>query len=203
MTNSKIYKLETWEIVLILSSIALLIVSPCYKNDVFIISTLIGTATCILTAILILYFQRVHRKLGLYSYYKTITGKYIRIDIGQDNTGGIENTDIKDKNIGLEIDLTYEGENKFKAIIQYWKHEGAEALATLEFNETNKMIASGTYKYYKGQSFAGHFGSLQLFLLDHEPHKVYARYHHVFPRQVEYNPDNNRGWEIWERKNIS
>lgn len=203
MTNLKIFKLEIWEIISILISFGLLIVSSYYKNDVFLISTLIGTATCILTAILILYFQRIHRKLGLYSYYKLIADKYIRIGIGQDNTGGTENTDIRDNNIGLEIDLTYEGENKFRALIQYWKHEGAEALATLEFNETNKMIASGTYKYYKGQSFLNHFGSLQLFLLDNEPNRIYVRYHHVFPRHVAYNPDNNRGWEIWERKNIS
>lgn len=194
------YKLEFWEVGFILFSIILLVISPSYKDDSFIISTLVGTATCILTAIFIFYFQRIHRNLKLYFYYKPISGKYIRIDIGQDNTGSIENTYMKEKNINLEIDLIYQGENKFQAIIQYWKHENAEALSTVEFNETNKMIASGTYKYIKGESFINHFGSIELFLLENEPNKIYVRYHHVFPRVLEYNPDNNRGWEVWERK---
>ena len=58
------------------------------------------------------------------------------------------------------------------------------------------MIASGTYKYFKGKKFANHFGSLQLFLLENESNRIYVKYHHVFPREVEFNPDNNRGWEI-------
>jgi hypothetical protein len=202
MKYPKIYRLDLWEVILISLSIGLLIVSY-YCKDNFTISTLIGTSTCILTAILILYFQRIHRKLALYSYYNPISGKYIRIDIGQDNTGGVENTDIREKNVNLEINIAYLGENKFSATIQYWKHENAEALSSFEFSETNKMIASGTYKYTKGQSFTNHFGSLTLFLLENEPNRIHVRYHHVFPRQTDYNPDNNRGWEIWERESTA
>jgi hypothetical protein len=74
------------------------------------------------------------------------------------------------------------------------------AISTFEFNETNKMIGSGTYIYTAGESFIGHFGSFEIFLLETQPNRIYVRYQHVFPRDPEFNPDNNRGWEIWKRK---
>jgi len=203
MNKYKSFIPKLWEFIFLTLSIYLLVIAKPFKEDSYLLSVLSGTATCIMTAILILYIQRTSKAIQLLKYYSKIEDTYVRIDMGQDNTGGLEITDIKNKNLNLEIVLIYQGDNKFKAVIQYWKNENAEAISTFEFNETNKMIGSGTYKYIKGKSFSNHFGSMQIFLLEDEPNRIYIRYQHVFPREVEYNPDNNRGWEIWERKNRS
>ncbi len=193
-----VYRIELWELIWIIISIMILFGSKCFSNDSFIFSTLIGIATCIITAILILYFQRIQRNRGLYNYYIPISGKYTRTDIGQDNTN--EN-DIKEQNINLIISLEYLGENKFKADIEYWKNDNAKAIGFIEFNDTNKLIASGTYKYYQGQKFTNHFGTLDVFRFNEQPNRLYVKYQHIFPREIGNNPDNNRGWKIWDKNN--
>lgn len=203
MIRFKIFIPKLWEIFLFGLSVYLLIIAKPQVNDNFSFSVLSGTATCIMTAISILYIQRVTRSFKLLWYYSKIEDNYIRIDIGQDNSTGTQNDFIREKNLNLEINLTYEGENKFSAQIQYWKHENAAAEATFEFSETNKVIGTGIYKYISGQSFLNHFGSYQIFILENEPDNIYVRYQHVFPREMHNNPDNNRGWEIWKRKNSS
>jgi len=144
MKISKIYNLDLWEIILLIVSAASVVISYFCKHNTFLLSTLIGGGTCIITAILILYFQRIHRGLKLYSYYKPICGKYIRTDIGQDNTPIEKSVRLKEQNIGLHIDFTYLGENKFHADIEFWKDENAKARAIVEFSETNRLVASGT-----------------------------------------------------------
>ena len=174
--------------------------SDSYNKHPVLFSSLIGLSTCVITAIIVLYLQRLYRNKKLLNYYLKISGEYIRTDIGQDNTPTERLADIKKQNIGLIIVLSYQSENSFCVDISYWKDDIAKAYSIIEFNETNKVMASGTYKYYQGDNFKDHFGTLELFRFGQDSNILYVKYQHIFPRTTEYNPDNNRGWEIWEKK---
>ena len=178
----------------------LLLIAKPYTENSYLLSFLSGTSTCIITAILILYIQRTTTACKLLKYYRHLEGTYIRHDIGQDNSSTEENENIKANNVGLEILVFYNGGHSFLANANYWEKEKAEATIAFEFNDTNNKIASGTYKYVKGQSVLNDFGSYKLYILENEQDKIYLRYQHVFPRESKNNPDANRGWEVWQKK---
>jgi len=126
-----------------------------------------------------------------------IAGHYRRTDIGQDNTPDLE--DIRLGNNNLPIEIRYLGENSFEIEASYWKELGCIVEAHLEFVESNKMMATGRYRYIDGCSFSGHFGTYTVYRVQEDDSKLLVLYQHVFPRRNEHNPDANRGWEIWEK----
>jgi len=204
-------KLEGWEITVIGISIIVLIIITSFElicscltsRYPVIFSILVGLSTGILSALTIFYAQRWYRDKKLFDFYSKIEGLYKRINIGQDNTGEAECENMRSQNNDLEIKLSYKGENIFTIDAKYWKHENASVNATIEFNESNKMVANGYYHYVSGKSFLGHFGRYTIYFnYKEDNNKILALYHHLFPRDLIYNPDNNRGWEVWEKQPI-
>src|SRR3989338_9497634 len=202
MGNKKFEKWEKWVLGIFLSALILIMpldnVNCLYESYPIFISSVIGLTSCIASALGIVFLQSWHQRKLLDEHYSKISGNYIRKDIGQDNTTTENNSNIIEQNIGLKIVLTHhQGEHGFDLEIEYWKNEDARAHGTIEFNETNKIVGSGIYKYYQGDSYKGNFGTMKLFCF--EPNKIHVKYQHVFPRKPSDNPDNNRGWEIWEK----
>jgi hypothetical protein len=127
-------------------------------------------------------------------------GCYIRTDIGQDN---IQNNDyMKAQNVGLHIHITYLGGHEFSMELEYWKNENAKAKGFIEFNPKDKKSASGYYRYTEGKSFTGEFNHYDKVELswDESKKEMIVIYRHQHPRTIPFNPDNNRGWEIWQKK---
>jgi hypothetical protein len=60
--------------------------------------------------------------------------------------------------------------------------------------------AYGPYRYIAGASYVGHQGIYKIYRLEEDKTKLLVLYHHLFPRKPEYNPDNNKGWEIWQKQ---
>ena len=105
---------------------------------------------------------------------------------------------LQEDNRKLPILLTYEGENTFTILADYWYSMNCKVKATVEFSETNKAFADGRYIYTEGK-FKGHFGTYRIYRFNEDDNKLLVLYQHIFPRENEFNPDNNRGWEIWEK----
>lgn len=179
-------------------------------------SIITGLLIGIITTILILFFQRKHRQGELSKYYLQISGTYIRLDIGQDNTpttidnsGEIlhpseirkGNLSIQEDNRKLPITLTYAGGNTFTILAEYWWSLKCKVKATVEFSETNRAFADGRYLYIEG-TYKGHFGTYRIFRFNEDDNKLLVLYQHIYPRSIEFNPDNNRGWEIWEKTTL-
>lgn len=175
---------------------------PCFTDRyalTFSIAT--GLFTGIISAIAILYFQEKHYESKINHYYSDIAGHYKRTDIGQDNAGDTEIQDMKSKNLNLDIYLTHvKATHSLKFTADYWKHENAKVEGTIEFNEKNGTTASGRYRYTAGASFIGHSGTYKIYRLEEDKTKLLVQFHHLFPRRLENNPDNNRGWEIWQKQ---
>ena len=203
-----IYKLKLWETIFLVSSIlGLLLImlldsisTDFYKYYPLTLSSLIGLTSCIITAIGIVYIQKIDRNRKLFNHYIKIEGPYIRVDMGQDNTLPEKLDYLEKENIGLAITLTYVGENRFTADIEYWKSDSGRVTGIIEFNESNKLLASGTYKYYQGGNrFKDHFGKFDIFRFEDNANLIYVKYQHVFPRKSPQSPDENRGWEVWQK----
>ncbi len=47
----------------------------------------------------------------------------------------------------FQWELTYEGENAFSVTVNYWKSEKAVVKEHIKFIESNKMVATGRYRY--------------------------------------------------------
>ncbi len=165
------------------------------------ISVFVGLSTGIVSAVFVLYFQRLNKQQDLLKYYSKIEGDYKRIDMGQDNTGDKENGGMVEQNCGLSIKIKYLGENAFSVAAEYWKDNNAQVTALIEFNETNKMVAHGRYHYINDGEFKGHFGTYTVYRFEENDNKLLVLFHHVFPRKLANNPDSNKGWEIWEKAN--
>ena len=131
MNKLRIYKPEHWELMWFIGSLTFLLFllipeflnSDSYNKHPVLFSSLIGLSTCVITAIIVLYLQRLYRNKKLLNYYLKISGEYIRTDIGQDNTPTERLADIKKQNIGLIIVLSYQSENSFCVDISYWKDD--------------------------------------------------------------------------------
>lgn len=214
--------LQNWERdLIIICSIFLIAIIPIELFCDFItarfaviFSIITGLLIGIITTILILYFQRKHRQEELLDYYKKIEGDYIRFDIGQDNTPkstvislhdiphpseiNKPNPSLQEDNRKLPISLTYEGENTFTILADYWYSLKCKVKATVEFSETNKVYAQGRYLYSEGK-FKDHFGTYKIYRFDEDDNKLLVLYQHIYPRENEFNPDANRGWEIWQK----
>jgi len=198
--------IEKWERIGILVSVAILIIvgliEVCAKcltaNYPTIISIVSGLASGFIATIIVLYFERKHEQQKLMKFYSKYEGSYTRIDIGQDNTSDTDSTNMKHDNIGLEIQVTYQGGHEFSLIINYWKSEMARAKGFVEFNPKDKQSAKGTYRYTQGEKYKGHYGRLEL-SWDENQNEMIVFYHHQYPRQTPFNPDNNRGWEVWKK----
>ncbi|MCC7303743.1 MAG: hypothetical protein IT233_13970 [Bacteroidia bacterium] len=97
--------------------------------------------------------------------------------------------------------MTYLGGHEFSLDINYWKSENAKAKGFVEFNPRDKKSAKGNYRYTQGRNYIGqetHFGQLQLSWDDNKKEMI-VFYHHQYPRKIPFNPDNNRGWEVWTK----
>jgi hypothetical protein len=162
-------------------------------------SILTGIFSGILSAIALLYFQEQHYVRQVNKYYDDIAGKYIRVDIGQDNSGDVVINNMKEQNVGLSIVLTHiKGTHSLRFIANYWENDGALVEGNVEFNEKNGTTAFGRYRYTKG-GMLGHSGTYKIYRLEEDNTKLLIQFHHLFPRLLENNPDANRGWEIWQK----
>ncbi|MBK8498868.1 MAG: hypothetical protein IPL52_08635 [Flavobacteriales bacterium] len=104
------------------------------------------------------------------------------------------------QNIDLEVHLHYLEGNGFRIDANYWKNLDCKVEAHVEFVESNKMVATGRYRYLDGSAYSGHFGTYTVYRFQEDDNKLLVLYQHVFPRRTDNNPDANRGWEIWERR---
>ncbi len=213
---------QNWELdLIIICSILLIIILPieffceCITARFPVLfSVITGLLIGIITTILILYFQRRHRQEELSKHYRKIEGNYIRFDIGQDNTpkSDVKSLDdiphpseinkdrltIQEDNRKLPIVITYEGENTFTILADYWYSLKCKVKATVEFSETNKLYAHGRYLYIEGK-LKGNFGTYTIYRFDEDDNKLLVLYQHIYPREDIDNPDKNRGWEIWQK----
>lgn len=203
--------IETWErIGFIASAITLIIIGileildNCFiLNYPTITSIITGLASGIIATIIVLYFERKHERNKLRDYYLKYEGFYKRVDIGQDNTTDLDLKGMRDENIGLFIQLNYIGGHEFSLNIEYWKSENAKAKGFIEFNPKDKTSATGYYRYTQGKSYTGEFNHLDRIELswDESKKEMIVIYRHLHPRKIPFNPDNNRGWEIWAKTN--
>ena len=166
-----------------------------------LLSVAVELSCGLIGAVIILVLQRMHRKRELESQYLGIAGPYVRKDIGQDNTPEGNLDAMQKENVGLEIELRYLGGNAFGITANYWKSGGCVVEAHVEFIESNKMVATGRYRYEPktGCDCSGDFGTYTVYRVQEDDRKLLVLYQHVFPRKQAKNPDANRGWEIWER----
>lgn len=185
--------------------------TECYPTIISIITGLTGG---FIATILVLYFERKHRKNTLSKIYGSISGTYIRFDIGQDNTPKstitnfeeiphpseikTHNPSLQDDNRKLPIEIKYLGENSFSIKADYWYSKKCKVEGIIEFNELNKSIAHGRYLHTDG-AYKGHFGTYVIYKFHEADNKLLVLYQHVYPRETDFNPDLNRGWEIWQK----
>jgi hypothetical protein len=203
MKNSIIIK---WEIMgLIISCLILFIAclfelfAACWiKNYPIITSIVTGLACGFIATIIVLYIERRYEKKKLQEYYLKYEGFYKRTDIGQDNTAESDLINVRNENNDLTVKMTYLGQHEFSLLIDYWKSENAQAKGIVEFNPNDKQSGKGNYRYIAGKSYEGHFGSLEL-NWDENNKQMIVIYRHQYPREIPFNPDNNRGWEVWTK----
>lgn len=165
-------------------------------------SGVLGLASGVVGTIIVIWLQRWHSVAELGKQYRPLAGAYRRFDIGQDNTpdGSLDN--IRARNNDLPINLHYVGGSAFRIDARYWNDLGCQVEAHIEFVESNRMVATGRYRYLEGCEFSGHFGTYTVYRMQEDDNRLLVLYHHVFPRMNINNPDANRGWEIWERAGI-
>jgi hypothetical protein len=197
--------IKNWEfnIVLISSAIMLLLILLEFAEVISINSYPItnsivaGLAGSFISTIIVLYFERKHNRTSLKNTFLKYDGIYNRIDIGQDNTPEIELNLQKTDNIGLSINMSYKGGHEFMVNIEYWKSKDCKAIAFIEFNNHDKTTARGNYRYTQGE-YKGHYGNLEL-SWDENQNEMIVFYQHKYPRIAEFDPDRNRGWEVWKK----
>lgn len=203
--------IEKWERHGLIISGAILLVAgilevfaKCWiTNYPTIISIITGLAGGFIATIIVLYLERKHECKKLCDYYIKYEGCYLRTDIGQDNT--IDNEGMRKDNIGLHIQMTYIGGHEFSLDLEYWRSENAKAKGFIEFNPKDKKSASGYYRYTEGKSYTGEFNHYNRVELswDEPKNEMIVIYRHQHPRKIPFNPDNNRGWEIWAKTNTN
>jgi hypothetical protein len=167
-----------------------------------IFSIITGLAGGVIATILVLYLERKHELNRLFKYYSKYHGCYERIEMGQDNTSDENLIPQRSDNIGLLISMAYQGGHEFSLNINYWKSENAIAVGFVEFNPKDKKSGKGNYRYTQGVSFNGHYGKLEL-SWNESKNEMLVFYHHQYPRTLPFNPDNNRGWEVWKKTEFS
>jgi hypothetical protein len=203
--------IEKWERIGLIISAAILfaagfieIFTKCLTtNYPTTVSIITGLAGGVIATIIVLYFERKHEQTKLQDYYFKYDGYYKRTDMGQDNTPDTDLVGMRNENNGLDIKMTYLGGHEFSLLINYWKSENAKAKGFIEFNPKDKQSARGNYRYIEGDSYVGefsHYGQLEL-NWDENKKEMIVIYHHQHPRKIPFNPDNNRGWEIWKKTN--
>lgn len=203
MKNSIIF---TWEIIGLIISFLILVIAcalefsaDCWiRNHPTIISIVTGLACGFIATIIVLVIDRQYEKKKLQQYYLKYAGFYKRTDIGQDNTAESDLDNTRNENIGLTINMAYLGQHEFSVLIDYWKSENARAKGIVEFNPNDKQSGKGNYRYIAGTNYEGHFGSLEL-NWDENNKQMIVIYRHQYPRKIPFNPDNNRGWEVWTK----
>ena len=178
-----------------------------------IMTRLAGAA---IATVLVLIIQRLHKRSELEKYFKKISGSYIRIDIAQDNVEksplaqespneilhpsnfDSEYLDIhfQQNNVGLSIDFEYTGGYQFLIEAEYFYNMDGKVHATIDFSKANKSVGTGRYLHVQGR-FKGHFGTFTIYQLPDDHDKLLVLYQHIHPREISWNPDENKGWEIW------
>jgi len=198
----------TWEITGLIISVLILIIAGlieiyanCWIKNIPTIATIItGLACGFIATIIVLYIERKYEKKNLQKYYLKYEGTYVRTDIGQDNTDESNLVNMRNENNGLLINMTYLGQHEFSVLIHYWKSENAQAKGIVAFNPNDRQSGKGNYRYNAGKIYEGHFGSLEL-NWDENNKQMIVIYRHQYPREIPFNPDNNRGWEVWTKTN--
>lgn len=198
--------IEKWElrgliisILILLTAFILEIFAKCLTTSYpTIISIITGLAGGFIATIIVLYFERKHGQNELHKYFSKYQGCYERIEMGQDNTTDENLIGLRKENIGLFISITYEGGHEFLIDINYWKSDNAKAKGFAEFNPKDKKSGKGNYRYIQGENYINQYGKLEL-SWDENKNEMLVFYHHQFPRTLPFNPDNNRGWEVWKK----
>jgi len=167
-----------------------------YSGILGLVSGVIGTVT-------VFWLQRWRRAVELHARYHPLAGTYTRKDIGQDNAEERELQRMQTENNGLQVELIYDGQNAFTVTASYWKSVGAVVKARLEFIDSNKMVATGRYRYIEGKELIGHFGTYTVYRADENGTELLVQYQHLFPRSNDTKPDSNRGWEVWSKSILS
>jgi hypothetical protein len=204
----RISNIEKWEIKwLFYSAVMCLIVvfleqmfSLFSKEHAIFFSIITGIPSGIIGTIFIFYLQRRHINSEVNKYFETLPGTYTRIAIGQDNTPDDNLEEMRSDNIGLNMSISKISEDKFSYQLktEYWRSSDAIALINVTFTNENRTVANGKYEYIQGDNFNGHMGSYQVHW-ERKSNKLICFYHHLFPRDLQFNPDNNRGWEVWKK----
>jgi len=170
------------------------------KDHPTIMSSVTGLACGFIATIIVLYLERNYEKTKLQKYYLKYSGTYIRTDIGQDNTVESNLVDMRKENLDCAINISYVGGHEFSLIINYWKTKKAQARGFVEFNPKDKKSGKGNYRYVIGEGYIGQFGVLEL-NWDEIKEEMIVIYRHQYPREIPFNPDANRGWEVWKKMN--
>ncbi len=197
--------IEKWERIGLIISILILITAALielFANCIIasyptMVSIITGLAGGFVATILVLYLERKHEQNRLKRYYSKYHGCYRRIEMGQDNTTDENLIDQRTDNIGLLISMNYQGGHEFLLDINYWKSKNAKAIGFVEFNPKDKKSGKGNYRYIQGEGYIGQYGKLEL-SWDENRNEMLVFYHHQYPRTLPFNPDNNRGWEVWK-----
>lgn len=107
---------------------------------------------------------------------------------------------MHNSNVDLPIDIRHiAGTNSIDITADYWKNDGAQVKAIVEFNEANRLIGDGVYRYVKGETYVrdGHMGTYKIF--NTQDGQLLVQYQHIYPRGQKYNPDENKGWQVWTK----
>lgn len=174
-----------------------------YLNDhTQLTSIIVGLGGGIIGAIFLVWIQRKNEHKAYKKYYSQISDRYVRVDIGQDDTPESDQENIRVQNIGLRISISHIEKNTIELEAEYWKNDKAKIKAIIEFVESNRHTGIGRYWYIEGDTYRdrNHMGEMILYRNRENDNQIIVRYHHIFPRQNENNPEKNHGWEIWERE---
>lgn len=159
------------------------------------VSIIAGLASGIIATIFVFYLQRMFHEKELKTILIRHQGHYVRTGMGQDNNTIEDDRHITYPNIEKDVFLHYLGNGNFKVETSYWdsKVEGS-----LTFDPKDLTTGAGKYKYIQGD-LKGLFGS---YIVNYDQHydRLIVFYQHLFPRDANNKPDENRGWEIWEKK---
>lgn len=188
-------------IVLIIISLTEIMSSQEPKDYSLSISIIAELGCSVIATIIVLYFQRLHESRVLHNRYESYIGTYQRIDIGRDNAAEDEINFMKSKNVNLKIKMTYKGGHEFDIEADYWENENAKVIGLVEFNPKDKQAAKGMYRYTQGVSYVGeynHFGEYSLNWDDNQKAMI-VFFQHKYPRKKSFNPDENKGWEVWKK----
>ena len=177
---------------LLVFAIIVYFIYPCFaqKYD-SILSAFISIFTGVVTSIFLLVINRKDRATDILNFYKDIPGTYKRKFIAQYGTAEENQDYLREQNVDLGIEVTYDGENNFSLTAKYWKDEEHLVTGTIQFEENSKYFGTGSYKYTtKAEVDIGKYG-IQRF--KEHPNRILVYYENTIPK------NGAIGFEIWEK----